>query len=55
MSDMNPQEQNLIDWLADMNEDDAFALAKKAVSRAHSVFVGRTQGREHAACQTSCW
>jgi len=29
MSDMNPQEQNLIDWLADMNEDDAFALAKK--------------------------
>ena len=29
MSDMNPQEQNLVDWLADMNEDDAFALAKK--------------------------
>jgi 5-methyltetrahydrofolate--homocysteine methyltransferase len=26
---MNPQEQNLVDWLADMNEDDAFALAKK--------------------------
>lgn len=24
-----PQEQQLIDWLADMNEDDAFALAKK--------------------------
>ncbi len=29
MSDMNPQEQNLVDWLADMNEDQAFALAKK--------------------------
>ena len=29
MSDMNPQEKNLVDWLADMNEDDAFALAKK--------------------------
>ena len=29
MSDMNLQEQNLVDWLADMNEDDAFALAKK--------------------------
>jgi 5-methyltetrahydrofolate--homocysteine methyltransferase len=26
---MNPQEKNLVDWLADMNEDDAFALAKK--------------------------
>jgi 5-methyltetrahydrofolate--homocysteine methyltransferase len=26
---MNLQEQNLVDWLADMNEDDAFALAKK--------------------------
>ena len=29
MSDMNLQEQNLVDWLAAMNEDDAFALAKK--------------------------
>jgi len=29
MSDMNLQEQNLVDWLADMNEDDAFALAKR--------------------------
>ena len=29
MSNMNPQEKNLVDWLADMNEDDAFALAKK--------------------------
>ena len=28
MSDMNPQEKKLVDWLADMNEDDAFALAK---------------------------
>jgi len=29
MSSTQPQEQQLIDWLADMNEDDAFALAKK--------------------------
>ena len=29
MNDMNLQEQNLVDWLADMNEDDALALAKK--------------------------
>lgn len=26
---MTEQEQNLVNWLADMNEDDAFALAKK--------------------------
>ena len=29
MADMNEQEKNLVNWLADMNEDDAFALAKK--------------------------
>ena len=29
MSDMTEQEQQLVTWLADMNEDDAFALAKK--------------------------
>ncbi len=29
MADMTEQEQNLVTWLADMNEDDAFALAKK--------------------------
>lgn len=29
MSSTQPQEQQLIDWLADMNEDDAFALAQK--------------------------
>src|SRR3990167_11503078 len=29
MVDMTDQEQNLVNWLADMNEDDAFALAKK--------------------------
>lgn len=29
MTDMTEQEQNLVNWLADMNEDDAFALAKK--------------------------
>ncbi|MCX7146492.1 MAG: cobalamin-dependent protein [Sulfuritalea sp.] len=29
MSDTNQQEQQLIEWLADMNEDEAFALAKK--------------------------
>ena len=29
MSDVNDQEQQLITWLADMNEDDAFALAKR--------------------------
>src|SRR3990170_6985707 len=29
MVDMTEQEQNLVNWLADMNEDDAFALAKK--------------------------
>ena len=29
MADMNDQEKNLVNWLADMNEDDAFALAKK--------------------------
>lgn len=29
MSDMNQQEQQLVEWLADMNEDDAFALANK--------------------------
>src|SRR5271165_40490 len=29
MSDMTDQEQQLITWLADMNEDDALALAKR--------------------------
>jgi methanogenic corrinoid protein MtbC1 len=29
MTDMNDQEKQLVAWLADMNEDDAFALAKK--------------------------
>ena len=29
MADMNDQEKNLVNWLSDMNEDDAFALAKK--------------------------
>jgi methanogenic corrinoid protein MtbC1 len=29
MADMNEQEKNLVNWLADMHEDDAFALAKK--------------------------
>jgi methanogenic corrinoid protein MtbC1 len=29
MADMTEQEQNLVNWLADMNEDDAFALAKR--------------------------
>ena len=29
MSEMNPQERQLVDWLADMNEDDALELAKK--------------------------
>ena len=29
MADMNDQEKQLVAWLADMNEDDAFALAKK--------------------------
>jgi len=29
MSEMSEREQQLVDWLADMNEDDALALAKK--------------------------
>lgn len=29
MSDMTPQEQQLVEWLADMNEDDALALSNK--------------------------
>ncbi len=29
MADITEQEKNLVNWLADMNEDDAFALAKK--------------------------
>jgi len=29
MAEMNDQEQQLVTWLSDMNEDDAFALAKK--------------------------
>jgi methanogenic corrinoid protein MtbC1 len=29
MNDMNDEEQQLVDWLADMNEDDALALAKR--------------------------
>ncbi len=29
MSDMTDQEKQLVEWLADMNEDDAFALAKR--------------------------
>jgi methanogenic corrinoid protein MtbC1 len=29
MTDMNDQEKQLVTWLSDMNEDDAFALAKK--------------------------
>ena len=29
MSDLNEQEQQLVEWLADMNEEDALALAKR--------------------------
>jgi methanogenic corrinoid protein MtbC1 len=29
MAEMTDQEKNLVDWLADMREDEAFALAKK--------------------------
>jgi methanogenic corrinoid protein MtbC1 len=29
MDDLTPQEQQLVDWLADMNEDDAVALSNK--------------------------
>ena len=29
MSDMSEREQQLVEWLADMNEDDALAMAKK--------------------------
>jgi len=29
MSELEKQEQNLVEWLADMKEDEAFALAKK--------------------------
>ena len=29
MDDLNPEEQQLIEWLADMNEDDALALANR--------------------------
>ena len=29
MNEMTDQERQLVEWLADMNEDDAFALAKK--------------------------
>src|SRR5664280_3655973 len=29
MAEMNEQETNLVEWLADMREDEAFALAKK--------------------------
>ncbi|MBI4984666.1 MAG: cobalamin B12-binding domain-containing protein [Rhodocyclales bacterium] len=29
MADLNEEERQLVDWLADMNEDDALALAKK--------------------------
>ena len=29
MVEMTEQEKNLVEWLSDMNEDDAFALAKK--------------------------
>jgi 5-methyltetrahydrofolate--homocysteine methyltransferase len=29
MSDMTDQERQLVEWLSDMNEDDAFALAKR--------------------------
>jgi methanogenic corrinoid protein MtbC1 len=29
MAEKTEQEKNLVDWLSDMNEDDAFALAKK--------------------------
>ena len=29
MNDMTEQEKNLVEWLADMREDEAFALAKK--------------------------
>src|SRR6187455_482531 len=27
--EMNPEEQQLVEWLADMNEDEALALAKR--------------------------
>ncbi len=29
MSDRSAEEQRLVDWLADMNEDDALALARR--------------------------
>ena len=29
MSDMNAEEQQLVEWLSDMNEDDALALSNK--------------------------
>ena len=29
MAEMTDQEKNLVEWLSDMNEDDAFALAKR--------------------------
>ena len=29
MAEMTDQEKNLVEWISDMNEDDAFALAKK--------------------------
>ena len=29
MAEMTEQEKNLVEWLADMREDEAFALAKK--------------------------
>jgi 5-methyltetrahydrofolate--homocysteine methyltransferase len=34
MSDRTPQEQQLVEWLADMNEDDAQALANKMLLEA---------------------
>jgi 5-methyltetrahydrofolate--homocysteine methyltransferase len=29
MDDLNAEEQQLVDWLADMNEDEALVLAKR--------------------------
>ncbi len=36
MTEMNEQERQLVEWLSDMNEDDALALAKKMLLEQHA-------------------
>jgi len=68
MSEMEKQERDLVEWLADMKEDEAFALAKKMLleDRADPMrvlelcrnamdIVGKRFERASTSCPSWCW